>query len=60
MSVNGASTICSFVSQVITVILLFLCITDVLAAFIGKTDSHKVITPFSEWASTERQRFVIM
>ena len=32
-----------------------LCITYVLAAFIGKTDSNTVTAPFWEWVSTECQ-----
>jgi len=60
ISVNEASTICGF-SQYgnYTVIWLLLCITDVLAAFIGKRDSDTVTTPFWECASTERQRFLV-
>jgi len=38
-----------------SVIWLWLCITDVLAAFIGKRDINKVTAPFREWASTEHQ-----
>jgi len=37
-----------------------LCITDVLAACIGKRDSNTVTAPFLAWASMERQRFVVL
>jgi len=43
-----------------TVIWLLLCITDVLAACIGKWGSNTVTTPFWEWASTERQQLVVL
>ena len=108
LSVNGASTICGFISTVINqwlgrcyaywtywhllfakelairspphsyherqwsvnnlwsckysnsqVTCSLLCITDVLAAFIGKRDSNIFTAPFLAWASTERQRFVV-
>ena len=35
-----------------------LCVTDVLAAVIGKGDSNTVTTPFWELASTERQQYL--
>jgi len=60
MSINGALMICGFVSTVITVIWSLLCITDVLAAIIGKWDSNTVTAPFWEWTSTERQHFVAL
>jgi len=41
-----------------TVIWSLLCITNVLAAFIGRTDSNTVTAPFQEGASTECQRFL--
>jgi len=43
-----------------TVIWLLLCITDLFAAFIGKRASNAASTPCWEWASTERQLFVVM
>jgi len=42
------------------VISSLLCVTDVLAAFVGKRDSNTVTAPFTEWESTERQRFVVL
>jgi len=40
-----------------TVIWSLLCITNVLAAFIGKYDTNIVKAAFWEWASTEHQWF---
>ena len=40
-----------------TVIWSLLCITDILAAFIGTTRSYMVTIPFWEWASMARQRW---
>ena len=41
------------------VIWSLLCITNVLAAFIGKRDCNTATAQFWEWASTERQQFVV-
>jgi len=54
LSVNDL-WICKYGNQ--TVIWLLLCITDLLAAFIGKRDSNTVPTPFWSWVPTERQQF---
>jgi len=38
----------------------FLCITEVLATSISKTDSNTVTAPVSSWASMERQWFLAL
>jgi len=43
-----------------TVIWSLLAKPDILAAFTGKRDSNMVTAPLWEWASTERQRFLVL
>jgi len=43
-----------------SVIWSLLCITDQLPAFKGKWDSNTGTATFEEWASTQRQQFVVL